>query len=183
MTPSNVAPSLPLIVLVGAALAGITAFTGCSNGRQAELEDYVRKVQARAPEPIEPLPEIPQISTFVFEPGDRRDPFVADTKTNAVVDISPNDSLAPDPLRRKEELEGYALDALRMVGTLEQNETKWGLIRTQDGTLHRVRVGNYMGQNNGQITSIRDDAIQLTEVVSEAPGEWRERQATVSLTQ
>lgn len=172
--------SVSLLLLLGAAIVGVT---GCSNSRLGELEAYVRQVQARAPDPIEPLPDIPQISTFVFEPGDRRDPFVADTKTNAVIDVTQGDSLAPDPLRRKEELEGYALDSLRMVGTLEQNETKWGLVRTQDGTLHRVRVGNYLGLNNGQITSIRDDAIQLTEVVSEAPGEWRERQATVSLTQ
>lgn len=172
--------SLSQLLLVGVAIGGLA---GCGNSRLSDLEAYVRQVQARAPEPIDPLPEIPQISTFVFEPGDRRDPFVADTKTHEVIDVPQGDSLAPDPLRRKEELEGYALDSLRMVGTLEQNETTWGLIRTQDGTLHRVRVGNYLGLNNGQITSIKDDAIQLTEVISEAPGEWRERQATVSLTQ
>lgn len=170
----------PILLLIGLGVGGLV---GCGNSRLGELEDYVRQVQARTPQPIEPLPDIPQIGTFVFEPGERRDPFVADTKTNAVIDLSPGDSLAPDPLRRKEELEAYALDSLRMVGTLEQNESRWGLIRTQDGTLHRVRVGNYMGQNNGQITSVRDDAIQLTEVVSEAPGEWRERQATLALTQ
>lgn len=172
--------SIPLVLSLGAAILGLA---GCSNSRLPELEAYVRQVQASTPAPIEPLPGIPQISTYVFEPGDRRDPFVADTKTSAVIDITKGDSLAPDPLRRKEELEGYALDSLRMVGTLEQSETRWGLIRTQDGTLHRVRVGNYLGLNNGQITSIRDDAIQLTEVISEAPGEWRERQASVSLTQ
>jgi type IV pilus assembly protein PilP len=183
MTGSCSRPALPLRVLAIAAIGAAAVLTGCGNDGQADLQDYVRKVKSRTPAPIEPLPEIPQISTFVFEPSDRRDPFVADTKTNVAVDISPNDSLAPDRSRRKEELEGYALDSLRMVGTLEQNETKWGLIRTQDGALHRVRVGNYMGQNDGQITSIRDDAILLTEVVSEAPGVWRERQATVSLTQ
>jgi len=170
-------------MLVATGACAIVGLPGCGNPRLAELQEYVHQVQARPPEPLEPLPEIPQISTFVYEPGNRRDPFVADTKTNVVVDVSPGDSLAPDPLRRKEELEGYALDALRMVGTLERNGTKWGLIRTQDGTLHRVRIGNYMGQNNGQITSIRDDAIQLTEVISDAPGAWREREATVSLVQ
>lgn len=183
MTPLKARSSLPRILLLGATLAGLVGLSGCSSGNQAELEGFVREVQSRPAGPIEPLPEIPQISTFVFDPGERRDPFVADTKTNVVVDLSVNDGLAPDPLRRKEELEGYSLDSLRMVGTLEQGGTKWGLIRTQDGTLHRVRVGNFMGQNNGQITSIRDDSIQLTEVVSEAPGDWRERQVAVSLTQ
>jgi type IV pilus assembly protein PilP len=159
------------------------ALSGCAGGSLSDLEEYVQKVKARVPGPIEPLPEIKQVDTFVFEPGDRRDPFVADTEGSETAAAAPGNNLAPDPLRRKEELESFALDALRMVGTLEQNQTKWGLIRTKDGTLHRVRVGNYMGMNNGQITSIGDDAIQLTEVVSEGPGDWRERQATVTLSE
>lgn len=149
----------------------------------SDLEDYVQKVRARDPGPIEPLPEIKQINTFVYEPGERRDPFVVDNRSAEAPVAATGNSLAPDPLRRKEELEGFALDALRMVGTLEQNEAKWGLIRTPNGILHRVRVGNYLGMNNGQIVSISDEQIQLTEIVSEGPGEWRERQATVALTQ
>jgi type IV pilus assembly protein PilP len=155
---------------------------GCGGAGQGDLEDYVEKVKAREPGPIEPLPDIKQIDTFVYEPRDRRDPFVADTRGDEATPGSPGNSLAPDPLRRKEELESMTLDSLRMVGTLEQEQTRWALVRTQEGTLHRVRVGNYLGQNNGQITSIGDDSIELTEVVSES-GEWRERQAKVTLTQ
>jgi type IV pilus assembly protein PilP len=172
-----------LLALAGPMLVLALALAGCSSSDRSDLEDYVQKVKARDPGPIEPLPDIKQVNTFVFEPGDRRDPFVADNRGSEAPAASPGGSLAPDPLRRKEELEGYALDALRMVGTLEQNQTKWGLIRTKDGTLHRVRVGNYLGMNNGQITSIGDDAIQLTEVVSEGPGDWRERQATITLSE
>ena len=166
-----------LPVLLSALLAG------CSSGDQSDLEDYVQKVRARDPGPIEPLPDIKQINTFVYEPADRRDPFVVDNRGGDTPASAPGTSLAPDPLRRKEELEGYALDALRMVGTLEQNQTKWGLIKTTNGILHRVRVGNYLGTNNGQIVSISDEAIQLTEIIMEGSGEWRERQATVQLTQ
>jgi type IV pilus assembly protein PilP len=156
---------------------------GCGGADQSELEDYVRKVKARDPGAIEPLPEIKQINTYVYEPAERRDPFVVDARGSDQPATAPGNSLAPDPLRRKEELEGFALDALRMVGTLEQNQTKWALIRSPNGILHRVRVGNYLGMNNGQIVSISDESIQLTEIVSEGPGEWRERQATVALTQ
>ena len=90
-------------------------------------------------------------------------------------------NLGPDPLRRKEELEGYALDALRMIGTLDQNQTKWGLISTPNGTQHRVRIGNYLGMRNGQIVNISDEAIELTEIVREGNGNWYERQATIRL--
>lgn len=164
-------------------VAFASLLSGCGGGNLADLENYVKQVKARAPGPIEPLPEIKQIVTFVFESGDRRDPFVADAQGQEPAASAPESSLAPDPTRRKEELESYALDSLRMVGTLEQNQAKWGLIRTQDGVLHRVRVGNYLGTNNGQITSITDDAILLTEVISEGPGDWRERQATVTLSE
>jgi type IV pilus assembly protein PilP len=156
---------------------------GCVSSDQSDLEEYVRKVKAREPGAIEPLPEIKPVSTFVYEPADRRDPFVVDARSAAVPAAAPGSSLAPDPLRRKEELEGYSLDALRMVGSLEQNQTRWGLIRAPNGILHRVKVGDYMGTNNGQIVSITDEAIQLTEIVPEGPGDWRERQATVALTQ
>lgn len=169
------------IVLVAAVLPVL--LSGCVGGDQSDLEEYVRKVKARDPGPIEPLPDIKQVNTFVYEPADRRDPFVVDNRGGDVPAAAPGSTLAPDPLRRKEELEGYALDALRMVGGLEQNQTRWGLVRTPNGILHRVKVGDYMGMNNGQIVSISDDAIQLTEIVSEGPGDWRERQATVALTQ
>lgn len=165
------------------ALALLLLIGGCGDRGRGDLDAYVAKVKARDPGPIEPLPDIRQIDTFIYEPRDRRDPFVADARGEEVAAAAPGNSLAPDPLRRKEELEGYSLDALRMVGTLEQNQTLWGLIRTQGGDLHRVRVGNYMGQNNGQITRIGEDAIELTEVVSDGPSAWREREATVQLSQ
>jgi type IV pilus assembly protein PilP len=164
-------------------VGSVLLLSACSGGSLSDLDEYIQKVKSRAPTPIEPLPEIRQVDNFVFEPRNRRDPFVADKRAEESPVANPGDSLAPDPLRRKEELEHYSLDTLRMVGTLEQNQTKWGLIRTQDGILHRVRAGNYLGMNNGQITNVGDDAIQLTEVVSENPGEWRERQATITLSQ
>ncbi|WP_295393531.1 pilus assembly protein PilP [uncultured Thiodictyon sp.] len=179
--PLRRGPSRRLPWLVAALLS--LQLTACGNPDQSDLEDYAKKVKARDPAPIGPLPEIKQIDTFIYEPGERRDPFVMDNRGAATPAAVAGNNLAPDPLRRKEELEGFALDSLRMVGTLEQNQTMWALIRTPDGILHRVRVGNYLGMNNGQIVGISDTAIQLTEIVSENPGEWRERQATVALTQ
>jgi type IV pilus assembly protein PilP len=52
-----------------------------------------------------------------------------------------------------------------------------------DGVLHRVRVGNYVGMNNGQITRISEKEIELTEIISDGPGTWRERQAAIALSQ
>ncbi|WP_240905483.1 pilus assembly protein PilP [Thiorhodococcus mannitoliphagus] len=157
--------------------------TGCEGDRMSDLEDYVQSVLNKPPGPIEPLPEIKPVATFVYEPADRRDPFTPDAQSAPEEEIALDNGLAPDPNRRKEELEGYPLDSLRMVGTLDTGSERWGLIRTKEGILHRVRVGNHLGQNNGQIISIEDDEIQLTEIVSDAPGQWRERAATVALSE
>lgn len=156
---------------------------GCGGDPISDLEPYAQSVLERPPGPIEPLPEIKPVDTFVYEPEDRRDPFTPDAQSEPDEGIVLDNGLAPDPNRRKEELESYPLDSLRMVGTLDLADGRWALIRTKEGILHRVRVGNYLGQSSGQIISIGDDAIQVTEIVSDAPGQWRERAATLALTQ
>ena len=88
--------------------------------------------------------------------------------------ISPGaNGIKPDTERRKEELEAYSLDTLRMVGTLTNAKGLWGLIKAKDGTIHRVQVGNHMGQNYGKIIRILEDKIELMEIVpdiSRVPG-------------
>jgi type IV pilus assembly protein PilP len=165
-----------------AALAALLV-AGCANHDMGDLRRYVAEVKARNPGQIAPLPEIRQVETFVYVPGDRRDPFSLGGKTMEENPEHPSNGIHPDPLRRKEELEQYPLDSIRMVGTLEQNGETWGLVRVKDGTLFRVKAGNYMGQNHGQITRISQDKIDLTEIVPDGGGGWRERQASVALSE
>jgi type IV pilus assembly protein PilP len=56
-----------------------------------------------------------------------------------------------------------------------------GLVRDPDGVVHRVHVGNYLGQNYGRIISIGEDRIDLVELVTNGAGGWMERQATIAL--
>lgn len=168
---------------VCAAVLAALALPACSSGMLTDLEEYAASVKAREPGPIEPLPEIKQIDTFVYEAEDRRDPFVMDSETAEAVPAVASNGIAPDPLRRKEELEQFPLDSLRMMGSLEQDDVIWGIVSSSDGTLHRVRAGNYMGMNNGQIIRISEEEIELTEIVSDEKNSWRERQATIALSQ
>lgn len=157
---------------------------GCGETDMTDLKNNVKRINARPPAPIEPLPEMKPVETFVYEPGERRNPFQSDAKTATAAAPLPTDSgPTPDPNRAREELENYPLDSLNMVGTLEQHSTRWALVRTREGVVHRVTIGNYLGQNHGQIIAINQDSLQLTEIVSDAPGQWRERPATVALSQ
>lgn len=158
--------------------------SGCAGDDMRDLEAFVNQVKAREPTPIEPLPEIKQIETFAYVPSDRRDPFLPSQEDAQETEADTGSGIAPDPLRRKEELEQFPLDSLRMMGTLEQEQTTWGLVMVQkDGALFRVRPGNYMGQNHGQIIRIGEDRIELTEIVTDGQGGWQERKAEVALSE
>jgi len=168
---------------ITAAVSLLALLGGCANQDMSDLQTYVARVKARDPGQIEPLPEIKQIETYVYEAGERRSPFRRGRREAEESNAQAANGIAPDPLRRKEELEQFPLDAIRMVGTVEMKEDLWALTRTKEGTLFRVKPGNYMGLNHGQITLITEDRVELTEIVRDGLGGWQERQASVALSE
>ena len=79
-----------------------------------------------------------------------------------------------------QELESYPLDGMSMVGTLHQGGRAHALVLV-DNRLHDVKVGDWIGQNYGQITAISDTQITLRETVQDATGEWIERTSTLQI--
>jgi type IV pilus assembly protein PilP len=47
--------------------------------------------------------------------------------------------------------------------------------------VHRVTVGNHMGQNYGRIVAITDSEIQLVEIIPDGLGGYLERPAAIGL--
>ncbi|MDD5579962.1 MAG: pilus assembly protein PilP [Methylobacter sp.] len=163
----------------------LALLAGCGNDDFSDLNRFISEVKARPKAPIEPLPEIKVIEPFIFKPEGLRDPFTAleQPEQNEQNDNSTGSGIKPDTSRRKEDLEAYPLDGLRMVGTVTMQTNLWGLIKASDGTIYRVRVGNYMGKNYGKIIRIVSDKIELMEIVPDKPGYWREQQASLALTE
>lgn len=153
---------------------------GCVNQDMSDLRDYVSEVKSRPASGIEPIPEVKQVIGFVYTAKGRRDPFTRQTDDAVTSEAVLDDGIRPDPNRRKEELEAYSLDTLRMVGTLEQDEETWGLLKTSDGTIHRVAPGNYIGLHDGKITRISEEKIELIELVPTGSG-FLEKEAAVAL--
>ncbi|MCX7220919.1 MAG: pilus assembly protein PilP, partial [Burkholderiales bacterium] len=91
-----------------------------------------------------------------------------------------NNGLRPDMERRKEVLEAYSLDELKMVGVIERSTARHALIQV-DKSVFQAKVGNYIGPNFGLITKITDSNLELKEIVQDAAGEWIERKATLEL--
>ncbi|MEW8069371.1 MAG: pilus assembly protein PilP [Candidatus Thiodiazotropha endolucinida] len=170
-------------ILVLVSFIAVAALSGCANPNLDELSGFVAEQKSKPPGRIEPLPEIRQIETFIYSDTGRRNPFMdvygEQTETASVA----GSGIRPDFNRRKEELESYPLDSIRMVGTLEQIGATWGLVKTKEGTVHKVKSGNYMGQNHGRILLISEDRIELTEIVQDGSGGYIERQASLALAE
>lgn len=166
------------------ALLIVVGLTGCADSDDlADLKEYVAEVKARQKTAIEPLPEIKAVEPYIFSPEDLRDPFVLDEKVAPVEEIKVESGIRPDTARPKEELESYELDALRMVGTVFREGELWALVRASDGTIHRVKAGNHMGRNFGKILRVKEDQIELLEIIPDTPGTWRERKASLDLAE
>jgi type IV pilus assembly protein PilP len=170
-----------LTVRKGLLLAIVALGLGACGSDMDDLDSYINSVKARPGGRIEPLPEITpyEVFTYVADAEGLRSPFVPDTPQAAGPAAG---GASPDPDRPAEFLESFPLDTLRMVGTLDINETVYGLVQTSDGLIHRVVPGNYMGQNDGRITEITESEIVLVEIISDGIGGYIERDAAIGLS-
>ena len=165
-------------LVLAAAMIGIAA----CGGQMDDLDQYINEVKARPGGRIEPLPEITPyaVFTYVADAQGVRSPFVPDTPQVTTTGVG--GGIRPDSQRSREFLEGFPLDTLRMVGTLDMAETMYGLVQTSDGLIHRVVPGNYLGQNDGRINEIDESEIELVEIISDGIGGYIERDAAISLS-
>ncbi len=177
------APRLTLPRL--AAGLGLLVLLAACGDRMADLKQYAADVKARQGGHIEPLPQIKPFETYTYADQDGRSPFMPQEEV-----LTPRKNLGasanglhPDFNRSHEYLEQFPLDGLKMVGTLTVNNTLYGLVKDSDNILHRVSIGNYMGQNYGKIIGITDSDIKLQEIVPDGQGGWSERVTSVTLSE
>jgi type IV pilus assembly protein PilP len=156
----------------------VAALTGCGQDNR-DLQAYIDRIKARPGGTIEPLPEIRPAPTYEYLAAERRSPFVPDVPQE--VAFGPNSANMPDFDRPREELEKLPLDSLTLVGRLRNTTGDWGLIQDPEGLVHRVTIGNHMGQNYGRITDITDSQIFLVEIVRDGRGGYMERPSSIGL--
>lgn len=163
-----------------ALLASALGIAGCS-GDMDDLDRYVNEVKARPGGRIEPLPEITpyEVFTYTADAEGLRSPFVPDRPQATT---AAGGGARPDLERSREFLEQFPLDSLKMVGTLDLGNTTYGLVQTQDGLVHRVVPGNYVGQNDGRIVAVTESEIQIVEIISDGIGGYLEREAAIRLS-
>jgi type IV pilus assembly protein PilP len=156
------------------------ALGGCAGDELDEVRTFVKNAHADRKPRVEPLPEIKVQEPFRYSAMNLADPFSAG---NLKPQARGGRELRPDRGRRKEPLEDYPLDSLKMVGTLMRGKQAWAVVQAPDGTVHRAKIGDHLGQNFGMVTKITEEKIDLIELVQSSLGDWTERAANLALAE
>ncbi|MEO7916656.1 MAG: pilus assembly protein PilP [Dokdonella sp.] len=165
------------VILTGAVLLSAVGLAGCSSG-DADLREWIAQQKLKKGPPLDPIPVPKTFETFEYREAGRRDPFSPSaSEQEELVSSGPR----PDENRPHEPLESFPMDGLKMMGTLGKGNNLIVLVRDPDNVIHRVRRGNYMGQNNGRITVLAEDHLDLVELVSNGNGGWMERPVSLVL--
>jgi len=174
MMPSRMGRSL-LCCLLPAMLAA------CGDSGISEVRQWMDETRRQTRVVIPKLAEPKKFKPFTYSGKDSLDPYTPAKFVDARGrQAGPGSSLKPNLERRREALESFPLDNLRMVGTLQKQGATFALVQGEH-TIFQAKVGNYIGQNLGQITKITDSEVQLKEIVQDASGEWVERPAKLEL--
>ena len=170
--------------LLWAWLATCALLSGCGASDEAELRGWMSSVKQSTRVTTQPVPPPKEFAPFVYDSGGAVEPFDPQKILMAVARQqqarASASAVKPDLERRREVLEGFPLDQIRMVGMMRQGGTNVALLET-NGSTHMVRVGNYLGQNFGVVTRISETELLLKEIVQDAAGEWVERPAKLEL--
>ena len=167
-----------LKIVIGLGL--LVGLTGCIKDT-SDLDVYFEEHRAKQARAIDPIPEIKPYLRYVY-PGNEKDPF--DVSMLAPNEVPTVDSgIRVDTTRVKEFLEGFPLDSLKMVGTVNKDNNLWALIRIPDGGVQSVKAGNYVGQNYGKIVAVSEAELGLMETVSNGLGGYKEQENRLLLDQ
>ena len=153
--------------------------SACGSEKHADLREFVKNSDNLPRGRIPPLPEVKPYTPVEYAAFDLTDPFKP-RKIEPPKGATIAGGVQPDVNRRREPLEAYPLEALKMVGVLKQKGF-FALVKTPDNNLFQVKNGNFLGQNFGRITEISDTAIKLREIVQDSNGNWEEKDQTLLL--
>jgi type IV pilus assembly protein PilP len=156
----------------------------CADSEQKDIESWMQEQKAKTPVTIQavypptPFVAIPYLMSASADPFDEQ-------KLKRVLDrlhqSSNSNALKPDLARKRDALESYPLDNIKMVGFLMQ-KNKPTAVLLASGELFNAAVGNYAGQDFGRIQSITEQEVTLKELVQDGSGAWVERLSKMQLT-
>ena len=150
----------------------ILSIAGCSTSND-DLDSFL-KDPGVAPHKIETLPTTKQFPGVQYSRDLVNDPFIA--RFTMGVDTN---SQPPVPAEERQPLELFSLDSLKMVGLIKIGGKPYALIRDSEHQVHRVTIGQRIGQNYGKVIQVDKNGVQLKESIQNNVGTWIEVDTTL----
>jgi type IV pilus assembly protein PilP len=173
-------PLLRLSLLIGAVL-----LSACSAEEHQDLKEWMRESSKDLRGGVPPLPALTPFPIVSYDASNVVDPFRP--SKIVPVNVAGEGGKTPDFDRRKEPLEDYPLESLKLVGVMlpgaGNTKTAYALVRSSDG-LSYIVVGNHLGQNFGVVTAITATEVKIKETVKDPTGQtadWVERPTSLYL--
>lgn len=171
---------ISLILLTCSSVAVLSACTPASN---RDLEQYMEEVQRTTVAGIPPLPELPELARVHYIGDQKRNPFQPQAMRAVVRNSDSLNCPQPDLKRTRVTLEGFSLDQLTFTGTLRSGNSGYtALVMSNDGRLHRVNRGDYLGPNYGRVSAVNPQQIDIREWVPTGDGCWQQRDAELRIS-
>ncbi|NLY57257.1 MAG: pilus assembly protein PilP [Gammaproteobacteria bacterium] len=163
------------LLILGAVMLG-----GCNQSEFSDLQVFMEETRARPAGAIEPLPEVKPYEAFTYGASSLRSPFQPPVRIDLAQRERGSQDIRPDEDRTRQFLEGFNIEGFEMVGVLSNQQGMQALVRGA-GSVHRVKIGDYLGRNHGRVTSIEEGRVDVVEIVPDGEGGWLERPRTLSL--
>jgi type IV pilus assembly protein PilP len=145
-----------------------------------DLKEFMAETKKRPSGEIPDLPPFVPYQPFAYAASTLRSPFERPVPIDESA-LKGGRTVVPDLTRAPEFLEGFNITSLKMVGSVTSAGTVWALVDTSEGSVVRVRVGNYMGKNYGKVVSVTTSQIEVMEIVSNGVGGWVESPRIIKL--
>ena len=162
--------ALPRWLLRGLALA---LLPGCSDERP-HPDVLLREINAAPRKAVPAPPQQPAPAPVAYSGAEFRSPFSLPAP-KPKVRVGPPSNVRPNPARKREPLERFALGTLRLVGFVEQGGALFALVQPPDGGIARVVVGSHLGRNHGRVVRLSEAGLDIIEIVPDGAGAWMER--------
>jgi type IV pilus assembly protein PilP len=160
---------------------GLALLSACATNEYSDLNLFMKTAEQSMSHQIEPLPEVKPYAPFTYSAFDLPDPFKP-RKLQQDELKRDTSAFAPDLNRRKEPLEAYPLESIKMVGVWQEQRQTYALVKVEN-TIFSVKVGNHLGQDYGLITTISEAEVKLKEQVQDSGGDWSERISMLHLSE
>lgn len=126
----------------------------CNSSTDSKIDTYIQQIRSRAmkdPEPIQPLENL---ASFHYPDSEARpDPFKQD-----LVRIE-------NHTRDKQPLEYFPIATLSFVGVMKKELETRALISQINGELFSIKVGDFMGENEGEVIEIKENSMRVEEKI------------------